>query len=222
MSNTENIKVVLADHPEGLSEPALQRATHIYAYPEFKKAVDEAVESGDVLIIMRSVGDGGNRSFILTENATAIHRTSKSAGADVFAAEDVTIKKGETVLVPSTYIVPNWVRNMVFVGYLAMPRSSYWGKHKLLLTNGVGLIDMDFKKPVLFSYHNMGTKDVKISKGDTIGQLALMNLIQHGAVDPVEREGGFGWTDKKEEEEVEKEEVKKDSTLPPPPPPVNK
>tara|TARA_R110002124_G_scaffold47290_2_gene140927 strand:- start:3294 stop:3968 length:675 start_codon:yes stop_codon:yes gene_type:complete len=222
--NKSTIISLLATAPDGVSHSALQRESGIFANVEFSDLMTEIVETGEVLVINRGVDGNGHKSYIHVDNVTAIHETKDSAGADVFANEDVTIKPNDTVIVSSSYLVPQWVRNMVMVAYLALPRSSYWGSYKLLLTNGVGLIDKDFNKHVGFSYHNFGDKAVNIKAGDKVGQLVMFSMLQFGAMGNRERTGGWGHTDTKEEKDVQDDKVvdTKTELSPPPPPPTSK
>lgn len=201
---------------DGLSYGELHNISGLLAHGEFRSNLDVLIEAGlaSPAGYATGVSEGGDM-FIHANAIMGVHATKKSAGLDVFAVEDVTIKPDESVKVVSSYTIPKWVRESEsLLAYLAMPRSSYWEKFKLLLTNGVGLIDMDFPKPVLFSYHNFSKKAVTIKKGDKVGQLVLFNAIQHGVVANKEREDGFGSTDEVVAQTTD------DVPAPPPPPPV--
>lgn len=66
--------------------------------------------------------------------------TTGSAGYDFFAPEDVEIKPGETVLIPTgirVWMEPGWVLKLY-------PRSGLGFKFRLQLNNTVGIIDSDY------------------------------------------------------------------------------
>ncbi len=70
------------------------------------------------------------------------HKTKGSAGADLVCAKTVTIQPNETVLVSTGAYVPSGLPKGIAL--LLMARSSIAYKKRLLLANGVGLIDGDY------------------------------------------------------------------------------
>ena len=228
----DRILTILKDNPHGVNTRDTQDYSNIYANIQFGETMAELKAAGLVYEVNHSTS-GEHITYIHADNVTAMHKTKGSAGADTWAIEDVTIAPGETVLVNSAFIPPPWLARQGMYAFLAMARSSYWGDYKLLLTNGTGLIDKDYPKNVKFSYFNMGTEPVNISKGDIVGQLVLISVVQHSPVSDVERVDGFGSTTIKGDGDEVKGvnaskatiEVKKGkATEPksPPPPPIPK
>jgi len=106
--------------------------------------------------------------------------------------------------------------------YLQLMLRSSLGKKGLILPNNVGVIDLDYKDEIKMIIHNpivTITKDLellgaeeynemgcglnweyKIKKGDKIGQITLLEHKSYlfGIESDVERNGGFGSTDKEE------------------------
>lgn len=136
-------------------------------------------------------------------------KTNCSAGYDFESALEVTINPGELVLVPTgvkAYML-DWE-------YLALHiRSSMAVKSKLILANGVGVVDSDYynnqdnEGHIMFPLYNFGQSPVTIKKGDRIGQGIftvyekvdtdfdydyIEDDFQYGA--HRERTGGFGST----------------------------
>ena len=84
-------------------------------------------------------------------------------------------------------------------------RSSNPGKKKLVLANGIGIIDADYycnpdnDGEFLFAYYNIGTEDLQIKKGEIIGQVVFQKfLVVDNDNASGERTGGFGSTGKGE------------------------
>lgn len=81
-------------------------------------------------------------------------------------------------------------------------RSSGPIKRRLILPNGIGVVDADYynnesnEGEIFFQLLNFGVRDVTIKKGDRIGQGIFMPfLIADGESQPMnERKGGFGST----------------------------
>lgn len=117
------------------------------------------------------------------------------AGADVYAIEDMTIKPGETKLVPTGLkIAPP-------PGYaiLIHPRSGLSARTKMRIANSIGLCDASYRdeykilienteptiKDISYSFNDDGTikitsilhgGDIHISKGQRIAQLRLVEV----------------------------------------------
>lgn len=124
----------------------------------------------------------------------------QSAGA---AAFDL-IARTETVIEPlAVSIVPVNLIVRTPPGYflLLASRSSLAIKKKLMLANGIGVIDEDYCGPedeIKLSLYNFGSAPVTVSRGERIGQ-AIFVKIERGqwnevnAIDAPSR-GGFGST----------------------------
>ncbi|AHG80483.1 Deoxyuridine 5'-triphosphate nucleotidohydrolase [Mannheimia varigena USDA-ARS-USMARC-1388] len=129
------------------------------------------------------------------------YATTGSAGLDLRAMinEPLTVKAGETVLIPtgiSIYIAdPN-------LAAVILPRSGLGHKNGIVLGNLVGLIDSDYQGPLMVSLWNRSKEDFTVNVGDRIAQLvfvpivqASFNIVQDFA--QTERgEGGFGHSGK--------------------------
>ena len=132
-----------------------------------------------------------------------VRKTLHAAGYDVEAAEDTVIPPFERGCKPTlihtglkTYCQDNeW--------YMLANRSSNPGKKKLVLANGIGIIDADYycnpdnDGEFMYAYYNMSNEDVVIKKHDVIGQLVFMSYltVDEDKAEGV-RTGGFGSTDK--------------------------
>lgn len=131
------------------------------------------------------------------------HQTINSAGADLTAYESVTIKPNQVELVGTGFFLSDLpVKTKEYLSafnvvYVLCNRSSTAFKKKLIVANGVGVIDSDYKDEVKVMYINLNSEPVTIEKGDRIAQLIPMHYIS-GAFDVIEndRAGGFGSTDK--------------------------
>ena len=118
------------------------------------------------------------------------HQTKKSAGADVCAAEDVTIELGQTVAVKTGAYVPADMPKGAWLGLYA--RSSLASKG---LITSIGVIDADYKGEIKVVITNLSGGRFVIVKGERIGQLIPQHYIQGiFPVKDVERVGGFGST----------------------------
>jgi len=134
---------------------------------------------------------------------TPKHKTKYSAGADLSANETVTIKPNQVELVGTGFFLSdlpaktNEFLSAFNVVYVLCNRSSTAFKSKLIVANGVGVIDSDYKDEVKVMFMNLNSEPVTINKGDRIAQLIPMNYI-YGVFDVIEsdRVGGFGSTDK--------------------------
>lgn len=132
--------------------------------------------------------------------------TGGSAGYDFFAPVDITIRKGEALVIPTgirAWMTPKWVLQI-------FPRSGLGFKYGMRLMNTVGIIDSDYymadneghimiKITNDCSVFNQGA--VEIPKGKGIAQ-GVFTKVGFAAEDEVcdKRTGGFGSTDKKERE----------------------
>lgn len=137
------------------------------------------------------------------------------AGMDVFAAEDIIIKPGETV------IIPTGIKMAIPEGYeiQVRPRSGISFRTPLRIVNSPGTIDSGYRDELgiimnnssdincsnneIFTLESEGNKmgAYKIKKGDRIAQIVLQRVpkIKFTVVDSVkyigsDRGGGFGST----------------------------
>ena len=127
--------------------------------------------------------------------------TPGSAGLDLRACIDeaITIKPGETVLIPTGLAI-----HIGDPAYAAMilPRSGLGHKHGIVLGNLVGLIDSDYQGQLMVSTWNRGQSDFVLNPMERLAQLIIVPVLQVG-FNIVEEfgesqrgEGGFGSTGK--------------------------
>lgn len=127
--------------------------------------------------------------------------TVGSAGYDFFAPDDIVVKKGESVLIPTgirSKIDNGWVLNI-------FPRSGLGFKHRVQLDNTVGIFDSDY-----YNSSNEGHIMIKLScdahdenhtvtvaRGDGFSQGIFMpfGITEDDNTDGI-RDGGFGSTTK--------------------------
>lgn len=148
----------------------------------------------------------------LSDNAVIPqYATDGSAGFDLHVTEDVTIRCGETVVVPTDLAV----ELPVGVQLEIRPRSGLSAKTPLLIKNSPGTIDPDYRGPIgiichsimSVTYDRFGEMEdscgpVEFKKGDRIAQGVLMPYLRGEMkevgelTETVRGEGGFGSTGK--------------------------
>ena len=135
-------------------------------------------------------------------------QTELSAGYDVYANADVTIEAGQTKLVPLGIALDLSTETLEAQKglYVGLYLRSGLGAKGLILPNGVGIIDIDYKDEIKQIIHNPLTdsagyenKTFKIKKGDRVGQLILHKHYGFEVLDDkyrksTQRAGGFGST----------------------------
>jgi dUTPase len=160
-----------------------------------------------------------------------------SAAVDLYAREDVVIGAGETVLVPlGVCIDEDYLLMMIedkIQGYTReQQKNTFMSSHylqlmlrsslskELIIANGVGVIDLDYKDEVMIRVHkpireyhitwwidrvlsmcgietnfnNNNSANFQIKKGDRVCQVTLLEHKSHlfGIESEDERVGGFG------------------------------
>lgn len=139
----------------------------------------------------------------LTETAIIPqYQTNGAAAIDLHA--DLPGKK--YILVGSvSELIPTGLSMSIPNGYVGVivPRSSLGHKKAIILGNGTGIIDSDYRGPIMVSLYNRGFNcKEKIEPGDRIAQMLFMPVQQVAfqevdELDETERgEGGFGSTGK--------------------------
>ena len=133
-----------------------------------------------------------------------VRKTKYSAGYDFEAAEDIVIpsfKKGDKPTLIPTGIKAYMQDDEVLMLY---NRSSNPKKKGLMLANSVGVIDKDYygnadnDGHIMFAFYNIKDEDIKINKGEAIGQGIFQKyLITDNDNASGNRSGGFGSTDQK-------------------------
>lgn len=130
---------------------------------------------------------------------TPKHKTKYSAGADLEANETVTIEPMQTRLIGTGFslceiktLKPASEHEIV---YMLHVRSSIAYKRGLILTNGVGVIDSDYKDEIKVMLTNLSDKRQTVNTGERIAQLVPMRYQPFiFDVEENERQGGFGST----------------------------
>ena len=106
-----------------------------------------------------------------------------AAGFDLHSVERVEVKKGNTELLPTGLVLaipPGWEGQV-------RCRSGL-GKKGLILPNGVGTIDADYRGELMVLAHWIGEADsFVVEKGERIGQILLKRVPEIRFVE-VERE----------------------------------
>lgn len=136
----------------------------------------------------------------LNENAVIPERaTEYSAGADLFACIEnpITIKKGETVKIPTGISAESEDKNIMLAVFA---RSGLASKFGISLANGVGIIDSDYRGEIAVPLINLGSLDFIVEKNMRIAQLVAIpvifpEIVQTDSLSDTQRgSGGFGST----------------------------
>ena len=123
------------------------------------------------------------------------YKTAGAAAMDLCACteEDVTLAPGQRMGIAIALPSPDYAA-LVFV------RSGMGFKHGIGLSNGVGVIDSDYRGEISVGLVNLSGEDYTIRPGDRIAQLMVVpvvrpDLVRVDALDETERgAGGFGST----------------------------
>ena len=126
--------------------------------------------------------------------------TAGAAGMDLCACleQDITINPGERSKIPCGIAaeIPEGYGAFVFA------RSGLAIKHGITLSNGVGVIDSDYRGEICVGLSNIGSEKYTIQHGDRVAQLVILK-VENVAINEVEKisettrgTGGFGSTGK--------------------------
>ena len=138
----------------------------------------------------------------LHEGATIPHRaTPGSAGMDLYACieEPITIFPNQLVTVPTGIAIALPDSGCVA---LIFARSGLGVKHGISLSNGVGVIDSDYRGEIKVGLCNLGNEPYTISPNERVAQLVVTPVLplpveETDSLDETERgSGGFGSTGK--------------------------
>ena len=129
------------------------------------------------------------------------YATSGAAGCDLCACIDqpVTIAPGGLVRVPTGIAIALPGPEL---GAFLFARSGLGVKHGIQLSNGVGVIDSDYRGEIQVGLCNVGSEPYTIQPGDRICQMVFLpvcrpEFLQTEVLDETERGGGgFGSTGK--------------------------
>lgn len=127
------------------------------------------------------------------------YATQGAAGMDLSAAisEPITIKKGKRVLVPTGIAIA--LPSAESVAYI-YARSGLGIKRGICLSNGVGVIDSDYRGEICVGLINLGDEDYTIEPGERIAQMVFApvlkaEFVECESLEETERgAGGFGST----------------------------
>lgn len=129
------------------------------------------------------------------------YATDGSAAVDLRAAIDegttLTIAPGERALVPTGIAIAPESREVVAI---LAARSGLAIKKGIRLSNGIGVIDADYRGEICVGLHNTGTEPFVVARGDRIAQMMFMpvltaDFIVSDTLDETARgAGGFGST----------------------------
>ncbi len=121
-----------------------------------------------------------------------------AAGFDLHSVERVEVRKGTTEMLPTGLVLaipPGWEGQV-------RCRSGL-GRRGLILPNGIGTIDADYRGELMVLAHWIGEDDsFLVEKGERIGQLLFKRVpqihfveVEREALEETDRgEGGFGST----------------------------
>lgn len=137
----------------------------------------------------------------LRSNCIALptYATTGSAGVDLCAdlKEPLTVSPGENVKIPTGLAIELPSREMVA---LVFARSGLASRFGIGLTNGVGVIDSDYRGEIQVLMQNLGAQSLTINPGERIAQMLFMP-IHHVLFEETEElqdtprgTGGFGST----------------------------
>lgn len=135
----------------------------------------------------------------LSKDSTLPTRGSEeAAGWDLYSAEDVLIRPGETKKVGTglAFEIPKGTFGAIFA------RSGLATKQGLAPANKVGVCDSDYRGEYIVALHNHSDEPSMVHKGDRIAQLVLMPYFAYPMIEVDELEdtergkGGFGSTGK--------------------------
>ena len=129
------------------------------------------------------------------------YATSGSAAMDLTAyiSEPLTLAPGQRTLLPTGIAIA-----LPSADYVALvfARSSMGVKHGIGLSNGVGVIDSDYRGEIRVGLTNHSDVPYTIQPGDRVAQLAVVPVVQANVqvVDELDQTdrgaGGFGSTGK--------------------------
>ena len=129
------------------------------------------------------------------------YASAGAAAMDLCACVDgpVTVEPRALVSIPTGIAIA--LPSAEYVA-LVFARSGLGIRHGITLSNGVGVIDSDYRGEIRVGLTNLSDKAYTVAPGDRIAQLAVMPVVQAqlevcDSLDETERgQGGFGSTGK--------------------------
>lgn len=145
-----------------------------------------------------------NKIYIMKKRENAVipkKATKGSAGLDLYASIEnpINIKPGDLVKIPTGIAISLQDENLVA---LIFARSGLGVKHGITLSNGVGVVDSDYRGEIFVGLCNISREDYTINPRDRIAQMIIMPIsnftfMQAENLDKTERDtSGFGSTGK--------------------------
>ncbi|NLM21449.1 MAG: dUTP diphosphatase [Peptococcaceae bacterium] len=133
-----------------------------------------------------------------TNSQIPFYASSGAAGADLYAylEKDLVIKPGERVKVPTGIAIELPGPEVVA---LIFARSGLSLKG-LALSNGVGVIDSDYRGEIIVPMTNFSQEEITIKNGDRIAQMLITGVYRASFVEVTEltstarNQSGFGST----------------------------
>ena len=139
----------------------------------------------------------------LRENARIPQRaTNGSAGMDLYACIDssVTLAPGQLAIIPTGIAIE--LPDNTCAAFL-YARSGLGVKHGICLSNGVGVIDSDYRGEVCVGLCNVSDKPYVIEPFERVAQMVIAPVLTPDVVevdelsDTARGEGGFGSSGRK-------------------------
>ena len=129
------------------------------------------------------------------------YATPGSAAMDLTACldEPVVLNPGQRTLLPTGIAIA--LPSAEYVA-LVFARSSLGAKYGISLSNGVGVIDSDYRGAIMVGLQNSGDSDYTVQPADRIAQLMITPVVQATVTmvdeldDTARGAGGFGSTGK--------------------------
>ena len=134
----------------------------------------------------------------LKENAVIPKRaTDGSAGADLYACidEPVVIEPSQLVKIPTGIAIELQRKDL---GAFLFARSGLGVKYGITLSNGVGVVDSDYRGEICVGLCNVSDKPYTIQPNERIAQMVIMPVVLAGFIEADELgdtqrgTGGFG------------------------------
>jgi len=152
------------------------------------RAVDGSVDAGELqVLVQRLSGDLPLPSYAHPGDA----------GADLVAAQDVTLAPGERAVVPTGIAIALPAGFAAFVH----PRSGLAARLGLALVNAPGTVDAGYRGEIKVIVVNLDPKEpISLARGDRIAQLVIQRVERAAFVevgelpDSARADGGFGST----------------------------
>ena len=129
------------------------------------------------------------------------YATAGAAAVDLRAALDegteLVLQPGERALIPTGIAISPGSPDVVAV---IAGRSGLGVKHGVSLSNGIGVIDSDYRGEIQVGLINRGDRPFTVARGDRIAQMLFLPVHHAGflvceELDETERgDGGFGHT----------------------------